>query len=132
MKKLLRHLRSVEQAVYPTAYQQLQDVQTWADLRDYCEGKPKVWTWKRGYCLVTKKELIDLASETPLSLADLRILMSQLAKHFGHREVSLDARASTSWRLIQFAVKRGWIKILSEEAHDWEGETFHEIVVRFL
>lgn len=129
--KMLKHLRSVERAAYPAYYCQMQAIRTMADLHDYCEGKPKVWTWDSGYCIITKEEIVDLASTTPLSLAALRKLIGDLAVYFKGRIVSLDAREETSWKLIQYAARRGYLEIISSESYDWAGETFYESKVRF-
>jgi hypothetical protein len=131
VKGLIKHLRRIERRAYPKAYRSFGDVRSWADLREYCEGEPKIWTWKGGYCLVTDTELVDLASTSPLMMADLVRLKRQLIDHFGHRDVSLDARESTSWRLIQFFHRRGVLDILRDEVYDWDGEVFHELLIRF-
>jgi len=129
---MLKHLRKVERQAYPEAYRAMQDVRTMADLRDYCEGEPTVWTWEGGYCIATDDEIVDLASIRPLSLRELRKLLGKLAVHFGGQLVSLDARAGTSWKLIQYAAKRGLLEIVDAEPYNWAGEQFWETELRFL
>jgi hypothetical protein len=131
VKKLLRYIRGIERAAYPVAFRQLEDVRTLADLREYCGGEPRVWTWDGGYCLVTDDEIVDLASVRSLTFAQLRTLVGDLAAHFGTRTVSLDAREGTSWRLLCVAQRRGLLEILRAEPWDWSGECFYEATVRF-
>ncbi len=131
MKGRLRHLRAIERGAYPPAFRQLQDCRTWADLRAYCEGEPRVWTWPGGYLLATDVEIVDLASTIPVSLAQLRRLAGELAAHFGSRDVTLDARERTSWRLIRYAARRGILEIRSAEPWEWDGERFFETTIRF-
>lgn len=129
---MLAHLRSCERAAYPELYRQLQDVYTMAELRTYCEGEPKVWTWHGGYCIATADELVDLVSTVVLSLATMRWLLSNLTSHFAGAEVTMDARATTSWPLLKIAARRGYVDIISSQPWHWGGEVFHESVVRFL
>ena len=126
---LLQHLAAVEAAAYPAALQQMQDMESLQDLEDYCEGKPTVFAWEHGYCLCTRGEIVDLAATAPLSLAELRTLLRQLKGH--SKRVELDARTSTSWKLLQYAQRRGYLTILKAHPWDWDGEAFFAVSIRF-
>jgi hypothetical protein len=127
----LAFLQEVELACYPEQYRSIADCERVSDLKDYCEGKPTVWKWERGYCIATSGEVVDLASTTSLSLSDMIELHELLRKHFGGRVVTMDAREGTSYKLLKFAEKRKRLQILSDRSYDWGGETFHELELIF-
>lgn len=127
----LQHIKNIEAAAYPQSFQQIQDCQTIADLEDYCEGSAKALQWPTGYCLVTDDEIVDLAVTSPLSIKEMRSVVKWLKGQFGNVIVHLDARKTTSWRLIKFAAKRGWIQVISESAWLWDDEEYIEMEVKF-
>jgi len=130
-RKILRHIRRIEREAYPPAFRQIQDVRTWRDLAEYCEGRPRLLTWETGYCLWTSEELVDLAATAPVDLHRQRKIYQALAETFAQRAFQLDAREETSWRLLCAWAKRGLVEIVSVHPYEWAGETFYEVEARF-
>lgn len=132
-KALLSHMRSIEERVYPLEYRLISKCNTWADLCDYCEGKPHVFTWGTGYCIYTKYEIVDLASTEAVPLKVLAQILKALKNFYGNRLVEISARESTSYKLIRFLQRRGHLdyRILGEDEYDDSGELIFDIEFQF-
>ena len=128
---IIKKIVGIEAKAYPPQYQQMQYVATYHDLATYCEGVPHVITWDAGYILYTKREVVDLASLTPMTLKQLREVGKKLKSFYGNRRIMVDCRESTSYRIFRFFVKKGVIKIHEETQYNWEGEYFREIIFSF-
>ncbi len=134
MKKIIQHLRRVEAAVYPEAYRLMEhyEVTSWASLAAFCQGRPRVEAWADGYAIWTGDEIVDIASTSPVPLAQLRAVLGKMAKTFGSNVITADCRSGTSYKLVLAAAKRGLIEVLSDEPYWWAGEQFHSMELRFL
>jgi hypothetical protein len=124
-------IKEIENNVYPPAYQQMQEVESYKDLKRYCEGKPHLHVWEGGYLLYTKREIVDLCSVTKMSIKDIHEICNILRKFYKNRKVYVDLREKTSYRIFRYLQKRGYLKIKYDEAYDWSGETFHDVCFKF-
>lgn len=131
MKKILRHIISIEARVYPPVYRQMQDIRSMKDLKEYCESKPHIISWCDGYCLFTKREVVDLCSITPIDFGIMHKISKRLRKFYKYREFAADLRQNTSYKLVKIMERRGVLEVVSDEAYDWGGETFHEVKIKF-
>jgi len=111
----------------------MQDCRSWEDLCDYAEASGpadlRVLVGENWYCMyiLSSGEIVDLAANGKVALKDLLNLWKQIKRDLRGREISLDARMETSWKFIQFLVKRGEIILTSTERWKWEGEWFYAI-----
>jgi len=131
MDEIYHQIRELESRIYPVGMQSMQDC---IDLEEYCESTPLVITWgvpMSGYLLATKTEIVDLASVKPLTLKELRELMVELKGYYKNKIFSMDARETTSYKLIKYAESRGYLEIISSIPWKWCGETFFELEARF-
>ena len=131
--KIIEHVRSLENLMYPENMQMLQDIATVEDLQDYLEGQEVVVvTGDRWYCIIAVHpghlEVADLAGS--LNIAELKQLFQLIKGIANGRQIEADLRKSTSWRLIQFAVKKNRVQIVSEESWWWDSEEM--VCTRFL
>lgn len=132
-KAQLKALRKIEAAAYPKHMQYMQDIRSWVDVQEYCESETVAVLLKdHFYCLATEVEVVDLASSSKLSIADSLEVVSFLQETFESRPFTLDARETTSYRLLKMLEKRGRLAILSDEPWDWDGIAMHEMTVQFL
>ena len=130
---MYQNLRVIESEVYPSHMWGMQEVETLEDLQEYCESsKVKVFGNDTWYCIVTKKEVVDLASLQPMSIKDMLQLLLQLQDWFKERKFTLDAKEDTSLKLLRYLSKKNKIKILKEESWDWCGTSMVEMTLKFL
>jgi hypothetical protein len=126
-------IKAIEASAYPVHMQGMQDVQSYEDLQEYCESNTvQVFQDKQWYCIVTKKEVVDLASLQPMSIKDMIQLLVQLQVWFEERKFTLDAKEDTSLKLLRYLSKKNKIKILKEESWDWNGTSMVEMTLKFL
>ena len=128
----LETMKRIEASVYPPEYQMLQDVDSLAELADYCEGRPNLHVWETGYAIWTKDEIVDLCSAGALQLAEMIKVRDLMKATFKNRVVEADLRETTSYRLCKVLARRGWIEILSEEKYLWGSEYFYSVTLRFM
>ena len=133
MKKIIKHLRRIEQGAYPKPYRMMNAmrVSSWRDLSNYCEGRPVVEAWEDGYAIWTEDEVVDIASLSPVPLARLRTVLRKMAKTFGSRAINADCREGTSYKLVQAAARWGLIEVLGDKPYWWAEEKFHSMKLRF-
>jgi len=130
-KDVLEHISRIETEVYPREFQSLYQCRNYKELCDFCEGKAHTIVWDGGYCVYTKHEIVDLASINPLTLAKIYDLARHFKAFYKKRKVELNARESTSWKIIRFFELRGHITVLEKELNVWGGECFYDIVFTF-
>lgn len=131
-KSIMQEIAVVEAQCYPAYMQSLQDIATRHELQNYCESKDVfILQNKTTYVICTEDEVVDFASSSKLSIAELLQVKEFLIETFGNSQFYLDARKNTSYRLIKFLEKRGEITIISQEEWEWGFETFYSLNVRF-
>ena len=134
-QKNFDQVKSIEKEVYPSRMQTYQDFDNIEDLLDYadCNGQIDCIVkndWYAIFCNGAKEvEIIDLASRKPLSLIELIEVKNKLLS-FGDKIITMNARESTSYKLIMAAAKRGMFEILSDEPNNEFGEPMHELVLK--
>ena len=133
---VFRTIAALETAAYPVAFRQLEDCRYAGDLTGYTLAKDtRLALWPGGYLIVGVSrralELVDLVSTVPLTVAHLRALHQAVTVLAAGRPVCCDARQTTSVRLLTFAVRRGWVSVVSQEPWDWDGETFLDLRLQF-
>lgn len=125
-------IRNIEAAVYPSHMQYLDSVYTLEDMQEYCESKKVLVLEGEGwYCICGKTEVVDLAAISKLTIQDMLHISAELKKWFGTKKVTLDARKSTSYRLIKFFSRGGKVSILSEEEWTWGEDIMVEMTIKF-
>jgi hypothetical protein len=125
-------VQSIEAQAYPEYMHGLQDIVSPECVLDYAEAKKvTVFYTHNCYLIVTKREVVDLACVGKLGVAELLSIKECLKKHFGIKKFSLDARESTSYRLVQFINRRSDLLILTDTPWSWGNETFHDLTVMF-
>lgn len=131
-KQVMQEIAAVEFQCYPAYMQSLQSIHSKFQLQDYCESKDVfILQNDTTYVICTEDEVVDFASSAKLSINDLLKIKEFLIETFGNRQFFLDARKTTSYRLIKFLEKRGDIVIVSQEEWKWGSETFYSLNVRF-
>lgn len=132
-KDQIKLLQSIEAAAYPPHMQYLQDVRSWADVEEYCEGSEvEVLVKGHFYVLATKEEVVDLASTAKLSVKDMLEVLAFLKGKYKDQPFSLDAREDTSYPLLKAMESRGRLLVLVDEEWDWDNVTMHEMVIQFI
>ena len=77
------------------------------------------------------EEVVDLASASPLGFRELINVSNALKEYYGTNVFSLDARESTSYKLINYLSKRGVVKIISSDTWYWGDEVMYELCIQF-
>ena len=72
-----------------------------------------------------------MAAISKLSIQEMLYIGTELKKWFGTKKVTLDARKSTSYRLIKFFSRGGKVSILSEEEWVWGDDVMVEMTIKF-
>lgn len=125
-------MREIELKCYPHHMLSMQDVHTLEDLQDYCEStKVHVFGDNTWYCIVTNKEVVDLASINKLSLKTLLGLLEDLKDWYGSKSFDMDCKKDTSYRLIKRLESQGTLVLKREESWDWEGVEMVHLKVKF-
>lgn len=131
-KQIMQEIATVEFQCYPVYMQSLQNMDSRHQLQDYCESKDVfILQNSTTYVICTDEEIVDFASSVKLSISELLKIKEFLIETFGNRQFFLDARKTTSYKLIKFLERRGEITIISEEEWEWGAETFYSLNVRF-
>ena len=134
-QKNLDRVKAIEKIAYPTHMQFYGDFDDIDDVIDYadCDGQIDCIVqddWYAIFCNGPREvEVIDLAARRSLSLSDLLVIYQKMTS-FGNKIFTMNARASTSYRLIKLGEKRGMFEILLDEPNSLNGEPMHEIEFR--
>jgi len=131
-QKNLDRVKAIEKIAYPSHMQFYGDFDDIDDVIDYadCDGQIDCIIqddWYAIFCNGPREvEVIDLAARRSLSLSDLLVIYQKMTS-FGNKIFTMNARASTSYRLIKLGEKRGMFEILLDEPNSLNGEPMHEI-----
>jgi hypothetical protein len=134
-QKNLDRVKAIEKIAYPSHMQFYGDFDDIDDVIDYadCDGQIDCIIqddWYAIFCNGPREvEVIDLAARRSLSLSDLLVIYQKMTS-FGNKIFTMNARASTSYRLIKLGEKRGMFEILLDEPNSLNGEPMHEIEFR--
>lgn len=130
----LNKIKQLERQAYAgTPYMQMQHCRSWDDIASYCQcslshlhilmsdtGYVIVATHDKGYA-----EIVDLAStDRRMNLYEVWDFLKSLNLPF-----TLDARESTSKRMIDKLVEKGEITVVEEDSYTWGGETFYDLKI---
>ena len=127
---VLSSIKRIEASAYPCHMQMIKDVDCIDDVLEYVEArKVFVFSCDKFYIIATKNEVCDFAAIESLTLKDIFFIADVLYDHFGNKKFSMDARSSTSYKLIRFFEKRGRVVVHSRKEWDWDGEAMLELVV---
>ncbi len=127
---VLSNVKRIEASAYPWHMQMIQDVDCLDDVLEYVEArKVFVFSCDKFYIIATKNEVCDFAAVGSLSLKDIFFIADMLYDHFGNKRFSMDARCSTSYKLIRFFERRGRVVVHSRKEWEWDGELMVELVV---
>jgi len=110
----------------------MQWVKSFKDLAEYCESRPYVHVWETGYLLYTKREIVDLASKSPMSISQLMDIVRKLKSFYGSHSIEADFREKTSYKILTFGERKNIIHIISDYEYEWDREIFHEVEFKFL
>ena len=128
----IKSIKAVEASVYPEHMQYMQDIRNVSDIEDYCEDNDVCVILKdSAYVIMASEEVVDMASVNPLSMVEMVEILGYMKSYYGSNVFSLDARESTSYKLLKFLSKRGTITILSEYSWDWDGVVMYEMELCF-
>ena len=129
---MYQNLRNIEASVYPAHMWGMQEIETLEDLQEYCESnKVKVYGDDTWYCIVAKREVVDLASVNKLDLRVLLQLLTDLKDWFGSRSFSMDCKKDTSYRLIRRLESQGTLILKKEVCWNWDGVQMIHLKVKF-
>ena len=136
-QKNFDHVKSIEKEVYPPRMHTYQDFDDIEELLDYngCDGQIDCIIKNDWYAIFcngpTEVEITDFASRKPLGFAEILEVKNKL-QSFGDKIISMNARESTSYRIIKLGERRGWFKIISDEPNITFGEPMHEIIMKVI
>ena len=103
------------------------------ELKEFCEGYPYIYLIEDyGYCLYTKKEIVDFASLKPLSLKQINELYIHLKEFYKSKTIKTDCKKDTSYKIIKFMERRNKIKIIKEQEWFWEETEMIEMELKIL
>ena len=131
------HVKSIEKEVYPPRMHTYQDFDDIEELLDYndCDGQIDCIIKNDWYAIFcngpTEVEITDFASRKPLGFAEILEVKNKL-QSFGDKIISMNARESTSYKIIKLGERRGWFKIISDEPNITFGEPMHEIIMKVI
>lgn len=129
---MMNMISSVEKEVYPSYMLSMQGVTSERGFKNYCESNSlQVIFSEDMYCICSKTEVIDFATTGKLSLVELQEVKNFLKSWFKNKSFSLDARATTSYRLIKFLEHKKEINIISQEMWYWNNEQFYDLELQF-
>jgi len=95
---LISEIKKLEKELYSAEMRQMQDIITFDDLAEFCEGEPTVLVKKTGYLIYTNNEIVDMAFKDPKEAAWAFIHMSF---HFEGKTIYADLRRSTSYKAVK-------------------------------
>lgn len=126
------NLKTIESSVYPSHMWGMQEVETLEDLQEYCESsKVKVYGDDTWYCIVAKREVVDLASINKLDLRVLLKLLTDLKDWFGKKSFTMDCKKDTSYKLIKRLESQGTLVLKREEYWEWGDVEMVYLKVKF-
>ena len=129
----IQKICEIEGMVYPSCMRSLEDIESPKDLLEYCESKKAMaMIGEDWYLLATPHEVVDLACTSSLSLEEINQIFNALKAYYGTKKFTLDARKTTSYRLLKVYASRGRIKIHSEEEWYWDDEVMCEMTLSFI
>lgn len=135
MKKVLPFICRIERQVYPVHMRQMQHIRDTADLADYCECRLDQLLTLSGedwYLIAAERgdevEIVDFASLK--GCTDIFKILVRVVPRWRGRRIVLDARASTSYRLVLALVKRYKIQVVEDEMWHWGDEEMHHLVLQ--
>lgn len=130
----LERIKRIERIAYQnTPYLQMQHCRSWDDIADYCQcplSEVHILMSDTGYVIAAAHgkdyaEIVDLASiDRRMNLYEVWDFLKSLELPF-----TLDARESTSKRMIDKLVEKGELSITESYSYTWGGETFYELKV---
>lgn len=136
MRDTLARIRRIEKAAYPPHMWQLQWVFRIKDLAEYCECRPDqvfVLTGQDWYLLAAEREdeveVVDFASIG--GCRDILRVLATVVPRWRGRRVVMDARESTSYRLVMLLVRRYRLDVIEDELWFWGDEPMHSLVLDF-
>ncbi len=133
----LYSILKIEASAYPEYMQQLQECSSFREVAEYSEcsldrlvilGQEDHW-----YAIIAlhkkgKAEFVDLAKMPNSPVVPWGEIVSRL-HNLGIRKLSLDARESTSYKVIIRSLSLFRATILKDEIWDWDGELMHSLVI---
>lgn len=134
----LEDIIEIERQAYPEHIQQLQDVEDWEDVADYCEVDLEdlivLSDGKNWYALVAQQnshvEFVDLAKIPGSPIIDWYFIINNL-RSIGIKTVVADARAPSYKKLMRVFKSLGLKIIKDKEYYDEDFEEWmHELVIR--
>lgn len=139
MKNIVWFLKKIEGAVYPSHMQYMQDLETISDLADYCECRARqliIETGPNWYFLAAQKkrsvEIVDICADGAFPVREMLSLVRKYLNKWRGKRITLDARHTTSWKLVAFLEKSGKVKITHHEEWWWGNELMHEVGMEVL
>ncbi|RMH14939.1 MAG: hypothetical protein D6698_11990 [Gammaproteobacteria bacterium] len=131
MVNIVQLIRRIERAAYPQVYWGLQDIESLEDVAEYvgCHVRDLVVLHGENWYLLGSSTgedfyIADLASAGGMGLKDLAQVKELMLQH---ERVYMEARETTSYRLVKFMERRGLVSIMTDHPFEWGGEVFHEI-----
>lgn len=121
-KELIKHIKHIEQVAYPKPFQQMQHIQEWDDLEDYCESlKVHVISKEHFYIILAFQdsseyiesvcEIVDLASISGINKTDVEYIITEFKKiSINVRNIICDMR-ETSYKFIPIIESIGFKKV---------------------
>lgn len=125
----------IEAQGYPEYMQGLQSEEPCIqDLLEYCDSSKVTLAYTQNtYIIVTKREVVDLCTQGKLTITDLLGIKDFLHSHFGTgKKFSLDARETTSYKLISHMARRNQVIVHEDDSWYWGNECFHSMTLSFL
>ena len=127
----IEKLKAIEKRAYAdTIYSQMQSFQTIDDLAEYCETSKEdvhILSGDDWYVILGEHEdyieIVDMAS-TGHNLPVNKVLA--FMKSF-NKPFTMDARESTSYKLVKALDKANMLKIDKDDEYMWGNEKFHDI-----
>ncbi len=101
---------------------------TYGDVVDYCEGNPLLFAFDSGYLLMTKHEIVDLASVKPVPLSILVKIKNVLKKTFKNNEFEVRCLIDTSDKFIKRLIKQEEVSVICKRN---DGSNFNDYRLKF-
>lgn len=136
-------VKKIERRAYEgTDYAQMQDITDASSLADYCEESPdKIDLYlsynerkdEGIYMLISEHscdiEIVDFAKTEGFSGLESGMFIMRALKELEKREkeITVDARESTSYPILVGLHEKGLIDITRDDSYEWDDETFHSM-----
>ena len=132
-KSMMDTISNIEKEVYPSYMFSFDEGETKADLKEFCESSHVMVIYTDTmYCICTPEEIVDLCSKENLSMKQLLEIKTVLKDFYGTDLFGLDARETTSYKLIKFLEYKKELIIYKEELWYWGSERFISLKVQFV